>query len=75
MLVTNHPIINQIEGLSDIEKIQVIDIILTQLDNPDPEIDKCWAEESRIRWSAYKEGNADTVSYSEVMSKYRNRSI
>ncbi|MEE4354910.1 MAG: addiction module protein [Desulfococcaceae bacterium] len=75
MLPANHPIMNQIEYLSDIEKLQVIDILLTNLDNPDPEIDKFWAEESRNRWIAYKEGNAETVSYSEVMSKYRNRSI
>jgi len=75
MLSMNHPIINQIEELSDIEKLQMIDIILTKLDSPDPEIDKCWIEESRMRWSAYKKGNAETVSYNEVMSKYRNRSI
>ncbi|MGE0082979.1 MAG: addiction module protein [Desulfococcaceae bacterium] len=75
MLAMNHPIINQIEKLSDIEKLQIIDIILAKLDSPDPEIDKCWAEESKTRWSEYRAGNAETISYREAMSKYRNRSI
>jgi putative addiction module component (TIGR02574 family) len=41
------------------------------LDKPDPEIDRVWADEARKRWAAYKAGRISTVSYEEVMSKYR----
>jgi hypothetical protein len=30
-----------------------------------------WAEESRQRWDAYKSGRIPSVSYHEVMDKYR----
>lgn len=33
-----------IESLSDIEKIELVDSILMTLDRPDPKIDRIWAE-------------------------------
>lgn len=62
-----------IKLLPDDEKLQLVDAILAELDRPDPEIDGIWAEEARKRWLAYKEGRVRTVSYEEVMSKYRDR--
>jgi hypothetical protein len=41
-----------------------------QLDKPDPEIDRIWAEEAKKRWKAYKAGKVATVSYEQVMKKY-----
>jgi putative addiction module component (TIGR02574 family) len=61
----------EISDLSDIEKLRLVDDILTQLDKPDPEIDKIWANEARKRWEAYKAGRAQTVSYEEVMVPHR----
>jgi 5'-3' exonuclease len=48
-----------------------VDSILLDLDRPDPEIDRIWADESRARWQAYREGRADHIPYAEVMAKYR----
>jgi putative addiction module component (TIGR02574 family) len=62
-----------IQSLSDIEKLELVDSILVTLDRPDPEIDKIWANESRKRWEAYKSGKLETVSYDQVMEKYRNK--
>jgi hypothetical protein len=45
--------------LPDIEKIELVDSILRQLDKPDPEIGRIWAEEARKRWLAYKAGKVD----------------
>lgn len=64
-------IAEEIHSLSDVEKLQIVDTILTDLDRPDPVMDRIWAEEARKRWSAYKEGRIPTVSYQEVMDKYR----
>lgn len=63
----------KIRSLPDIEKIELVDSILMQLDKPDPEIDRIWADEARKRWMAYKAGKVETVSYDQVMDKYRAR--
>ena len=38
----------------DVEKLRLVDEILTDLDKPDPEIDRIWAEEVSKRWTAYQ---------------------
>jgi len=63
----------KIKSLSDSEKIALVDSILMQLDKPDPEIDRIWADEARKRWQAYKSGKIEAVSYEQVMNKYRVR--
>jgi len=64
-------IVEEIRELPDVEKLRLVDAILSDLDKPDPEIDRVWAEEARKRWSAYKAGKAPTVSYESVMAKHR----
>ena len=44
----------EIESLPDVEKLRLVDAILADLDRPDPEIDRVWAEEARKRWAAYQ---------------------
>ena len=62
---------SEIHSLSDIDKLHLVDVILTDLDKPDPDIDRVWAEEARKRWAAYKSGRIPTVSYQEVMNRHR----
>ena len=59
----------EIQSLSDLEKLQLVDAILTDLDRPDPAIDRIWAEEAQKRWTSYKDGLIPTKSYEEVMDK------
>ena len=63
----------KIKSLPDSEKIALVDAILMQLDKPDPEIDRIWADEARKRWQAYKSGKIETVTYEQVMDKYRTK--
>lgn len=63
----------KIKSLPDNEKIELVDSILMQLDKPDPEIDRIWAEEAKRRWKAYKAGEVGTVSYEQVMKKHSAR--
>lgn len=63
----------EIKSLPDIEKLRLVDAILSDLARPDPEIDRIWAEEARKRWNACRAGRLGTVSYQEVMSKYRDQ--
>ena len=64
-------VVDKIKALPDIEKLTVVDSILLELDRPDPELDRIWADESRARWQAYREGRAEHVPYADVMAKYR----
>ena len=63
----------EIKSLADIDKLRLVDSILADLDRPDPEIDRIWAEEARKRWAAYKASRIPTVSYEDVMSEYLER--
>jgi putative addiction module component (TIGR02574 family) len=63
----------KIKALPDIEKIELVDSILLQLDRPDPEIDRVWADEARKRWQAYNLGKIETVPYGQVMDEHRHR--
>ena len=69
----NDELAAKIKSLPDIKKIELVDSILMQLDKPDPEIDRIWADEARKRWQAYKSGKIETVSYEQVMNKYSAR--
>ncbi len=66
-------LVAKIKSLPDTEKIELVDSILMQLDRPDPEIDRIWADEARKRWQAYKTGKLETVPYDQVMDKYRTK--
>jgi putative addiction module component (TIGR02574 family) len=71
MATTTERLSKEINSLSDVEKLRLVDLILTDLDKPDPELDRIWAEEARKRWNAYKLGRIPSVSYHDVMEKYR----
>ena len=64
-------LVSEIKSLPDLEKLRLLKAILEQLERPDSEIDRVWADEARKRWAAYKAGKIPTVSYEEVMAKYR----
>jgi hypothetical protein len=64
-------IASDIHALTDVEKLHLLDVILSDLDRPDPEIDRIWADEARKRWSAYKSGKIQSVSYQDVMNKHK----
>jgi len=70
MVKTVDKIAREIRDLPDVEKMQLLDTILTDLDKPDPEINRVWAEDARKRWAAYKAGKVPIVPYESVMAKH-----
>ena len=70
MSTTADRLASEIRDLPDVEKLRLVDAILTDLDKPDPEIDRIWADEARKRWAAYKAGAIPTVAYEDVMAKH-----
>ena len=71
MVVQRAKLVSEIRALSEEDKLRLLDVILNELDKSDPEIDQVWANEARKRWSAYKEGRLQTVSYEDLMTKYK----
>ncbi len=64
-------LIDEAKGLSALDKLALVDELMAQLDLPDPEIDRIWADEAQKRWKAYQEGRMEAVPYEKVMEKYR----
>lgn len=73
MSATTDRLALEIKDLPDEEKLRLVNAILADLDKPDPEIDRVWANEARKRWAAYKAGRIPTISYEDLMAKYDRR--
>lgn len=58
-------------ALSDLEKLELVDCLLADLDQPDAAMAKVWAGEASRRWQAYQAGRTTAVSYAEFMAKYQ----
>lgn len=61
----------QANQLAPLEKLRLAELLLADLDAPDPEIDAIWRDEAQKRWQAYQAGELKTVSYDTVMQKYK----
>ncbi len=61
----------QANQLPPLEKLHLAELLLSDLDTPNPEIDAIWRDTAQQRWQAYQEGRLKTVSYAEVMQKYK----
>ncbi len=61
----------QANQLALLEKLQLAELLLANLDKPDHEIDVIWKDEAQKRWRAYQAGELKTVSYDSVMQKYK----
>ena len=57
--------------LSPAERVDLVDDILSSLDEPDPNIDRLWSKEADDRLAAYRRGEIRAISLEEVLAKYR----
>ena len=64
-------LVREVSALPDVEKLRLVDVILNDLDRPDPELDRIWADEARQRWLAHKSGRLPSTPYRDVMARYR----
>lgn len=64
-------IVREIEKLSGVERIKVVDRVLRDTIKPDAEIEAVWVREASARWDVFVQGRVESVSYAEVMNKYR----
>lgn len=56
-------------SLKAIDKIHLVEFILTHLDKPDPDIEQKWIDESENRFKFYKEGKIKGVSLADAKKR------
>jgi len=57
--------------LKPAQKAELVDRLLSSLDNPDEEIDRLWAQEAQSRIDAYEKGKIKTITLEKVLEKYK----
>ena len=67
---SNH-ILKEALNLTPAEKAELIDKLLSSLNEPDKEIDELWAQEAEERIDAYEKGKLKALTIKEVLEKYR----
>lgn len=65
----------QANQLPPLEKLRLTELLLADLDIPDPEINAIWRDEAQKRWLAYRAGELKTASYEAVMQKYKFQAL
>jgi putative addiction module component (TIGR02574 family) len=65
-----HDIQEKVRNLRDLEKIHLIEMLMDDLDIPDPEVEKLWIEESEQRYKAYKEGKVKAIPLDVIKERY-----
>jgi putative addiction module component (TIGR02574 family) len=70
MRTTDH-LFKEASSLSPFEKAQLIDKLISSLDQPDKKIDELWAKEAEDRIDAYEQGKLKRVSLEKVLQKYK----
>jgi putative addiction module component (TIGR02574 family) len=59
----------QARKLSTAERLELVDDLLTSLDESDPAIDGLWAKEAEDRLAAYRRGELNAVPLQEVLAR------
>ena len=73
MATNTEQILKKALELSSIDRANLVDKLLSSLDQPDKAIDEIWRREIENRIAAYKAGSAETVSIEEVLAKYKKK--
>ena len=66
-MLNTQELYQQANQLPPLEKLRLAELLLADLDTPDPTIDAIWLDEAQIRWKKYQAGELTTVSYEEVI--------
>ena len=69
--MTVNDIFSQTKDMPAKDKAKLVDMILSDLDRPDPSIEKAWIREVVQRKSNLRNGRTKALSYRQVMGKYK----
>jgi len=60
----------QASALSPTEKLELVDRIVASLDETDPALDNQWLREAEQRLTAYRRGEIQAISLTDVLAHY-----
>jgi len=63
-------ITEEAERLPVADRVRLVEHLLATLDEPDPEVDRAWAEESERRLDAYLRGDTTARDAKDVIAKH-----
>jgi putative addiction module component (TIGR02574 family) len=66
-------LLKQAKALAPAQKLELVEALLDDLDQPDARIDAAWAAEADDRLAAYRKGEIRAIPLAEVLAKYRAR--
>jgi Putative addiction module component len=69
--MTVKELFKSVKDLRPSDKARLVDLILTDLDRPNQEVEKEWIKEVKDRKSSVKSGKTKMLSYQQVMGKYK----
>jgi putative addiction module component (TIGR02574 family) len=62
---------NSTQALKPVDKARLAELILQDLDRPDPLIEKEWIKEVKRRREMIKSGKEKMLTYDQVMARYK----
>jgi putative addiction module component (TIGR02574 family) len=71
--VSTDELLKQAKALAPAQKLELVEALLDDLDQPDARIDAAWAAEADDRLAAYRKGEIRAIPLAEVLAKYRAR--
>ena len=71
MPITAKSLSEQAKQLPPEERLALVDQLLDTLDEPDASLDALWAREAESRLAAYRRGEIQATSLSDVIAKYK----
>ena len=71
MPITAKSLSEQAKLLPPEERLALVDQLLDTLDEPDASLDALWAREAESRLAAYRRGEIQATSLSDVIAKYK----
>jgi putative addiction module component (TIGR02574 family) len=70
-MTASSEILKEALNLTPTEKAELIDKLLSSLDEPDKELEDLWAKEAEDRIEAYEQGKIKALSIKEILEKYK----
>ncbi len=70
-MAANARILAEALNLTAVERAELVDSLISSLDEPDKEFDKQLAREAEDRIDAYDQGRIKALTLDEVVQKYR----
>lgn len=74
MPITAETLSAQAMQLPPDERLALVDQLLHTLDEPDASLDALWAKEAESRLAAYRRGELQAATLSDVIAKYQVKS-